>query len=226
MISFLNTFGSPWTMPVYQFDTKIVAFIHIPKCAGSTIENALESYLLGFLRRDHGKHDYEGNILPVSPQHFSVKQLKSFINFESCFSITRHPLSRLESEYRFQRKHKLTHIACINDFSGWLTAALDKYFLNNNIFDGHLRPNSFFIDGSVTIFPLENSLLPLKDFLESIANVKLESLMQNANATANINEPAMAIDIGEWSKKYDIKGLDVERLLEIYQEDKKLGYSF
>lgn len=86
-------------MPIHQ-EAK-VAFIHIPKCAGSSIEKRYD-----LRRKDRffsaDKHAYQFDNVTYAPQHLTPSYLSKIVpDWESyrSFCFIRHPYDKLVSEY-------------------------------------------------------------------------------------------------------------------------------
>lgn len=93
-------------MPINRDDK--IAFIHIPKTAGTSIEEALglinDNYRESFFS---GQRWYPGT--KVYPQHFTYQELRSrVLNLDDFFSFTfvRNPYDRLYSEWCYRKKMK------------------------------------------------------------------------------------------------------------------------
>ena len=86
-------------MPI--FPPRKVAFIHIPKCAGSSLEHRYNlrkrEY---FFEPKKDAYTFEG--VSFAPQHLTPALLKELVpNFNEykTFCITRHPYDKMVSEY-------------------------------------------------------------------------------------------------------------------------------
>jgi len=120
-----------------------IIFIHIPKCAGSSIEV--------FFDLQHKSCLYEPkNILSVilqnkkvafAPQHFTIEMVKNYllmqgVNYEEFlkFTFVRNPYDRMVSEFLWQVEHKKlnSHISK-HDFETWLKAALSSEKINDHL---------------------------------------------------------------------------------------------
>lgn len=154
--------------------TKKLIFIHIPKCGGTSVENALftneekiERNL--FTLKGHPKHDlYEQGGL----QHLSAIKVKEIITEEIYdnfykFSVVRNPIDKLISQYNYTNQF-IDFYSYLNlkpnnfSFSEYLNAICNKYHV-------HWRPQHEFI------FNDKQELLVDEVFkLENIKNGKLE----------------------------------------------------
>ena len=90
-------------MPILKSNkNKLTYFVHIPKCAGSSIENYVfqTNSHIAFLRRNN-ELDYK-NLLNFSPQHTPAKFIEYLFDpsfFDNYFVVIRNPISRLKSAF-------------------------------------------------------------------------------------------------------------------------------
>lgn len=130
-------------MPICQ--DKKLAFIHIPKTAGTTIETAL-----GMKSIKNFYNEYKFKHYCVCPQHLTCEELSHEIDLADfeLFTVVRNPYDRLVSEYNYIQNNewlfKLKH-ATFKEFIK-LIPNLDQVE-RKYIFDGHLETQSSFIKG-------------------------------------------------------------------------------
>lgn len=183
-------------MPIsYQHKT---IFIHIPKCAGTSIEKILgmaaqedlfaydHIYQLKNVYVPKEKFSSEEYTLCIAktPQHLTYRELKKIVpptHFDEFFKFTvvRNPYSRLVSEYNYVRS-----VDCHSDITDF--SALIKYlrldpFKRIHRFDSHLETQTSFlinengkIDPSVKIYRFENLAECFNDILK-IGPIKNET---------------------------------------------------
>lgn len=144
-------------MPLYNRKEHQVLFVHIPKCAGSTVEDLLLSLAEGcqlFSRT-------APTDLPCGAQHFHAAMLRQVLpNIESvpCFSIVRHPLFRAISEHQYRNKLRRRKNEKETDLDSDVASWFHEYRFNNYIFDNHIRPQIEFILPNTCVFHLEHGL--------------------------------------------------------------------
>lgn len=147
------------SVPLYRIEGQVFLFIHIPKCAGTTIEHGLEDYTLGLLDREtHSNYGF------YSPQHYHAEILEKILNLnliEFSFSIVRNPIDRFVSEYRFQ----VQHFGLTMDINRWGANLLKKAETQPHILDNHVRPQSDFILPDTNVFQLENGLQSVWNYI-------------------------------------------------------------
>ena len=143
-------------MPIYNN----VLFIHIPKTAGTYIEDTLKKF---------EKQQNFGYIKEYKSykQHFTYNEYvnfygKFFIDKLNIFTIIRDPYDRLYSAYKQKYSKssdpKLIEMFKSNDFEDFVLNKLENILNNNNYYLGnidHILPQTKFIENStnLTIFP-------------------------------------------------------------------------
>ena len=140
-------------MPFIVTDRTIL-FVHIPKCAGSSVE--------AWLAR-HAPLNMWNPMAPlasrVTPQHHTAGDLRAMFDdgfFDYAFAIVRDPYARIESEYRMRMM--LRQGPATPPFSSWLAHHVQAARNNPFALDNHLRPQSDFLDSDMRIFKLEDGL--------------------------------------------------------------------
>jgi len=146
-------------MPIFTKNKKNILFIHIPKCAGSSIEDAFKKngYSISYLDRS-GKTTLN-HLRECSPQHMDSKQLESIFNlskFDEIFTIVREPIARLKSEIGMRLRERYNGTEQQTDT--WIKDTLLKYNANNYIFDNHIKPQSEFIVAGTDVFKFEDGV--------------------------------------------------------------------
>lgn len=157
-------------MPIFCLKGKYVLFIHIPKCGGTSIENALKEYSDIFFLF----HPHRGD-LPTSAQHFHKELLQSIVpNFDllTIFIVVRHPVSRAISEYFHDtRRFRKNNVDLVPDFNLWMMGRLKSAEQNPYISDNHLRRQVEFLLDNTVIFHFEDGLEnPIKYGLNSLGS--------------------------------------------------------
>ncbi|MFN3546110.1 MAG: sulfotransferase family 2 domain-containing protein [Mesorhizobium sp.] len=142
-------------MPVAIVNGRGVLFVHIPKTGGSSVERYLSrhgSVLLAGNGRAAG--------MRCSAQHLHAKALSSIDagdGHDWTFTIVRHPVARLVSEYRYQMR-KPGWLRSRLSFSGWLSYALARRAIDPWYRDNHFRPQHEFILPGMEILRFEDGV--------------------------------------------------------------------
>lgn len=146
-------------MPIYNTSKGNALFIHIPKAAGTTVENALSSNYVGLLNRK-----FRGKYFPCSPQHFHSEVLEDIFDVDSffyIFALVREPIDRLFSEYKF----RCTFFSESRSFEKWWHEIKEEYQDNPWVLDNHIRPQSEFMLDNTEVFRIESGLDSLEKAL-------------------------------------------------------------
>jgi hypothetical protein len=135
-------------------------FIHIPKCAGTTIEKALDTQKEEFF---FSKNRFN-TLLKVSPQHFSYRNLKIISNLDKfkLFTVVRNPYDRIVSEYKYIQNGENEYWADFKNIT--FDTFVEKIFLLDefkryDLFDSHFELQYSFIEGGedlIKVFKYEN----------------------------------------------------------------------
>ncbi len=173
-------------MPIVQIDHKLVYFAHVPRCAGSSVENYLHGRFgtLGFLDRGYLQTPPDQLWNKSSPQHVTLAALDRLMPpefFAARFAVVRHPALRLRSVFLYQRDIEETLSAEL-DFSAWLRKLPSQRQQDPFLFDNHLRPISDFVPQDARIFRLEEGLEPLVRWLDKQAGGSSPRRLEHINS--------------------------------------------
>jgi hypothetical protein len=200
------------TMPIFEKNGRRVVFIHVPKAAGSSVEQLFknEGWEMSFY-----KNSLDGN--NVSPQHMTYQALSKHvpdIDELISFAIVREPFQRLVSEWRYQTELIESSKLEFNDFVRHLDCSLAE---NKYYWDNHWRPQTDFIDESIDqvikIDSMNESLLP---FLRE-NEIMVDPVIPHTNKRKKKNTIHNQVStVSDESK---------ERILRVYGRDyAELGY--
>jgi hypothetical protein len=206
-------------VPVFHRNGLCVLFVHIPKAGGTFIEATFKrnGFDIEFLAHGPTK-GFLNTVMRVSPQHLNwsvVQQLFDVQAFDFAFTVVRHPLERLISEYRMRVK------AGQPTFDVWAQRALRQAKIDPTHFDNHIRPQVDFVGDGLTVFKLEATpshawATAVKTALE-LEDFELKDT-RHANAGDNISN----------LKRADIQVSDTTRAMvtEFYAADfERFGYA-
>ena len=144
-----------------------VIFIHIPKCAGTSIENVLIDYKLDKKTFKADIHKWWGNLNTVNGKYeldhstfaYLANNCKNYNPSFFKFCVVRNPYSRLVSEYHYCKKRCSRFVKNLTDFKSFIYFIRDKFevILNNEeknhfIISHYLPQYKFiYIDGKCTM---------------------------------------------------------------------------
>lgn len=202
-------------MPIFSKRAVDVLFIHIPKAAGTTVEEVFCNHFFSMAYRRGGRYgptiafDHQNG---CSPQHMHAALLETHFqhrSFAEIFCVVRHPLERFISEFKFRLE---THAAAQSGLNAFADHVFDRYGDNPFIMDNHIRPQSEFIWRDCAVFKLEDGL---------------ETML--AQLSTRLGEPLVPESKRRMlSRKVDVEPLSARnhvRLLAFYQQDfETFGY--
>lgn len=160
-------------MPV-NIDKK-VAFVHIPKAAGSSVEIALDMF--GFRNTGDNSILCPDKMFGRTTQHMTIQemnikaeQMGIFLGEFKLFTIVRNPYARAVSEYFWRRKwDSVAQESTFEEFVLKHTKDTKSHLFD---FDNrHFVPQKEFIDSKVNVFRIEDQLVELEEYL-SVFNVR------------------------------------------------------
>ena len=160
-------------MPIVRIGAKLVYFAHVPRSAGSAIENYLVARFgpLGFLDRNYVSYPALQPWNVSSPQHIDVEAFDRLLPpsfFAARFAVVRHPIDRLISVFRFQRDiHNM--IDSEQTFGAWLDRLPKLLQSDPYCFDNHVRPMAEIVPKNARVFRLEDGTTPVVAWLDDIA---------------------------------------------------------
>ncbi|HCH1699751.1 TPA: hypothetical protein NKR25_001848 [Vibrio parahaemolyticus] len=197
-------------MPVAMRGGKVGLFVHIPKTAGTSIEGILKDWTRVSLLNQSVNQSFK-----VSPQHMLGCEISGLFNhdfFDFIFSVTRHPLDRIKSEYYGHHGNIDDDLSVITK---WWEGSLEKYAADPSLYDNHFRPQKdFIVDSSevevfdsINIFKLENGLEPIKKYLAENLHIPYGALKSDRRLNQSSKPKHM-----NW------KGLD-NKIIDFYAKD-------
>ncbi|MEX0351343.1 MAG: sulfotransferase family 2 domain-containing protein [Paracoccaceae bacterium] len=207
-------------MPIVRAGPLLIYYAHVPKCAGSAIEQYLEARFGSIAlvdTRHHAKPSAE-RWSRTSPQHLDLATLQRLFPdgfFDYSFAVVRHPVARIVSAYHFQLEIE-QHASARMGFSAWLDMLPEMMEEDPFIFDNHTKPMSELVPEDAQIFHLEHSTDALVPWFDSLTNST-----SGPRALKRVNDRKGRGD----KTKVEPGPLDLQRIAEIYADDfERFGY--
>ncbi|MGR3732958.1 sulfotransferase family 2 domain-containing protein, partial [Pseudophaeobacter sp.] len=156
-------------MPIFRINDKLIYFAHVPRCAGSAVENYMQQRFgpPAFLDRRYLALPENRRWTKSSPQHvdrYALRQLFPEGFFDASFAIVRNPADRIFSVFLRQRDIEQT-LPLETKFEDWLDTLPHPDFT----LDNHTRLMLDFLPAGCRIFQLEKGLSPVVEWLDNIA---------------------------------------------------------
>ena len=198
------------TMPIFEKNGRRVAFIHIPKAAGSSVEKMFKA---DGRSMSLFKQTYDG--YTVSDQHKTYSSLKEDLHdldeLDS-FTITREPFSRLVSEWGYQTDRIQSSALDFHDFVRHVECSLK---VNKEYWDNHFRPQTDFLDDRM------NAVIKMERMQE-----ELPSFLQERGILSGAVIPhANKVNDGNTRRQISLDAETRERIMRVYERDYlELGY--
>lgn len=154
---------------------RFLEFIHIPKTAGTTIENVANENNVkwGRFKPEHNAHKNNKRCVywHTPPKHFGND---SFFKKDSTFCVFRNPYDRLVSEFKYRNRDETQHTK----------ENLNKWILE------HLEPK-YYADGE-----LECHFIPQHEFIyDDNGNITCDNILNFDNLTDEFNNLATEHEI-------------------------------
>ena len=212
-------------MPIVKISGQLIYFAHVPKCAGTAVEQYLQARFGPLALRDthHTLHPPATLWPRSSPQHLDLVSLGRLIPPGCCdasFAVVRHPVDRMLSTYHFQSEVQEI-IAPDQTLTGWLAAlpalmAADPFYADN-----HCRPMGDLVPQGAAVFQLEAGLEPVVDWLDARAG--------NSDGARAINPVNVRGSRPQYARTLTPRRLatpaDVARIEQLYAADMdRFGY--
>jgi hypothetical protein len=178
-------------MPIFQHNGALHAFVHIPKCGGTTVEAMLAHRFgpIGLL-----DERYYGQTEPYrwsksSPQHLVWDDFVRLIPdtmIDRVFAVTRHPLTRFASSYNFYARSG--GVPAGMGPEEWFAQVAESSDLLPFRADNHLRRQSEFVPDRATNFRLEDGLDAVSEWLDTTFGVTGERGARDGNVAPTLQD--------------------------------------
>lgn len=209
-------------MPLYTINNSArnieVAFyfIHIPKCAGTTIETLFEQLKFDtFLT----PKDYRAvrKYIKLPPTHFDISLIETMFKLDAIYSfaMVRNPYDRMLSEYKWAKtKAKYAQFFQKMSFEEFCVHCFKEYSNDSRSFNNHITPQHQFVSKNVNkVFKLENGLEEAIEEVFKDIGIQLNKKITLKKLNATTDE---VIQVNQKTK---------DAIYEFYEEDFKIfGY--
>jgi hypothetical protein len=175
-------------MPICKLGDRLILFIHVPRTGGTTIEHHL-----GELGTVFFKTSGASTLMRVTAQHFHARDLKTIFPeglFDYVFMVVRHPVSRILSEYAYERSMRPNGLNL--PFSLWLRLAMMRSRVKPHWRDNHLRAQIDFECFGAEIFKFEEGVDKVFDRLQELFGIekprKIQQLQKRGSELPTIRK--------------------------------------
>ena len=175
-------------MPIFQHNGKLHAFVHIPKCGGTTVEAMLAERFgdIGFLDERYYGRTEPHRWSKSSPQHLVWDDFLRLIPdamIDHVFAVTRHPITRFASSYNFYARSGAVPAGMGPE--EWFSQVAGSSDLLPFRADNHLRRQSEFVPDKATVFQLEKGIDAVARWLDTTFGVSGNYAARDGNVAPN-----------------------------------------
>jgi len=157
-------------VPLLLRDNHAILFVHVPKTAGTSIYRWFQKN--GWSRLDYDDDAASNWLRRLPPQHYHAEILRNIYrieHFDAILQVSRHPVSRLISEFRYRMRNKRYPLS-VPRFVRWWDEKKQLYLQNPCESDNHLRPQHEFLLPGARVMRLEDQLngFALRSLVEEV----------------------------------------------------------
>ena len=193
-------------MPIFEKNGRRVAFVHVPKVAGTSIELLFKNH--GWNMTLHARHY---NPYVPSPQHMTYEDLGEVVpdlDSLTSFRVVRSPMARVRSEWQYQFGILKYTMLDFIDFVRHMEASL---MISKTYWDNHWRPQSDFVSDKVDrVFKIEEIAKELPLFLAEHEIIEKAELPHNNRSQRKKKT---------YRKHYRVDQVTADRIKRIYRCD-------
>jgi hypothetical protein len=184
-------------------------YIHIPKTAGTSIENLGKKYNINWGRFNNEYKVKYTNI--CSKWHNST-----FIYNKNNFTIIRNPYDRIISEFFYSNGNN--HISKITEFNVWFNNILNNYNKNKYINDCHIIPQSEYV---FTKDKNENKIKRIEHiiYMDNDMDKNLDKLFKKYNLGIDITDLPKSNKSKKIFSKNDLSQEMLDKIYNFYKDD-------
>lgn len=163
-------------MPLFEINGRRILFIHVPKNAGTSITSLLGRYSQPRL---DAKFRLSGKTF--RPRHLHGELMEQMLHpgmIDFAFMVVRNPLSRMVSEYFYQRRAGVAGLRWQRfvGFEDWLQYSLWRSATDPGYWENHFRPQSEFECFGCEVFRLEDGMAAVSRRLGEVTGQKVDEV--------------------------------------------------
>lgn len=194
-------------MPFLVCNGKILFFAHVPKTGGSSVEDYLIRRF-GPLAMHHlpESRPTRSREILVPPQHLSASSIAALlpVGVDYSFALVRDPVSRILSEYRFQRGH--SRVSRLS-FSTWLAIVLAVARSEPRVYENHIRPQHEFIPRGAEVYRLEDGFAAMISRLDEVtestaSEIEVQHLLKRKSNPVTMSREDLALITDFYAEDY------------------------
>lgn len=202
-------------MPIFKTGNKVVYYAHVPKCAGSSIEDYLTERFgpVSFLNRKYSPNRRR-NWSASSPQHILAKDLEKLFArefFDAGFAVVRAPLKRFISAFHYHREQgeRIAESTTINE---WIAKVQTFDMYEHRKYDNHFLPQTAFVPSWCKAFRLEDGLGHVETWLDQISGqsvaASIPDTFKGGYAETTYRDEFISLVEGLYHKDYERFGYE------------------
>jgi len=196
-------------MPLIVANGRRIFFAHVPKTGGSSVEEYLVRRFGGPLSmRDvtHRAGDRKRGLIALST-HFTARDLDDVLPHDTdhCFAVVRDPLTRMQSQYRFQAGISKTRAF---SFSTWLRIMFAACEIDPRVYQNHIRPQGELVREGSAVFRLEDHFSDMIPWLDEVTNtsapdLEVRHLLKREREPIEMSREDVALIAGFYRSDYE-----------------------
>lgn len=165
-------------LPVFSRGHQHILFVHIPKTAGSSIEDyfAKGGWTVAYLDRSNPANPESSNYYrKVSPQHMHGHLLADAFDlskFDLIFTVVRNPIQRFKSEFAYRHPELSDLEVSEEQVQDWWFRQKMLLAKNPSHLDNHLRHQSDFLIEGMSVIKYEEGFLRVTELANSFGSIQ------------------------------------------------------